>query len=116
MDDRELALKGIDLWLNLEISKLSSDEPSRVESFLRKRFNVEKLNPLLEVLGLLEISLIEERVSPLSEEEREGAITEVVDELAKRFPQVVSLMEEMLERLQRRIGEFKAYAEEYSRR
>jgi len=89
---RELALKGVDLWLNLEISNLSSGESSNVEGFLKQRFKVDKLNPLLKVLGLLEVFLIENEVASnvsLSEEEREKEILRIVDDLAKKFPEIV---------------------------
>ncbi len=118
METRELALKGIDLWLNLEISKIGSDGVSDVESFLKKRFKVEDLNPLLKVLGLLEIFLIENEVasdSSLSEEEREREILRIVDELAKKFPEVVSQMESMLDMISGKISEFKSYAREYKK-
>jgi hypothetical protein len=115
---RELALKGVDLWLNLEISNLSSEESSNVEGFLKQRFKVDKLNPLLKVLGLLEVFLIENEVASnvsLSEEEREKEILRIVDDLAKKFPEIVSEMESILETISGKISEFKSYAKEYEK-
>jgi hypothetical protein len=115
---RELALKGVDLWLNLEISNLSSGESSNVEGFLKQRFKVDKLNPLLKVLGLLEVFLIENEVASnvsLSEEEREKEILRIVDDLAKKFPEIVSEMESILETISGKISEFKSYAKEYKK-
>ncbi len=118
MKVRELALKGVDLWLNLEISNLSSGESSNVEGFLKQRFKVDKLNPLLKVLGLLEVFLIENEVASnvsLSEEEREKEILRIVDDLAKKFPEIVSEMESILETISGKISEFKSYAKEYKK-
>ena len=56
-----LALRAVDLWLNLELSKFRPDgNYEQVESFLKQRFKADELNPLLLTLGLLEMALIED--------------------------------------------------------
>ena len=88
-----LAYRGLDLWLNLELTRFKPDgEYNRVVSVLKQRFKAEELNPLLLVLGLLEMALIEDALKNkpyLTEEEREAVIREVVDSLSKLYPSVV---------------------------
>ncbi|ADY73838.1 hypothetical protein Dester_1202 [Desulfurobacterium thermolithotrophum DSM 11699] len=112
-----LAYRAADLWLNLELSKFRPDgNYEQVENFLKQRFKADELNPLLVTLGLLEMALIEDALKNkpyLSEEEREKIIQEIVESLAKKFPQIVSEMEKILSEIDSKIKEFKLLADKY---
>jgi len=112
-----LALRAVDLWLNLELSKFRPDgNYEQVESFLKQRFKADELNPLLLTLGLLEMALIEDALSNksyLSEEEREKVIHEIVENLAEKFPFIVQEMEKILDNISSKIKEFKLLADKY---
>ncbi len=117
IDDRAvkgLAQRGLDLWLNLELSKFKPDgDYDRVVEFLKQRFKSEEISPLLLVLGLLEMALIEDALGNrpyLTEEERETIIREIVESLAEKFPQIVREMLSMLDTLDSKIEEFKIMA------
>ena len=114
-----LALRAVDLWLNLELSKFRPDgNYEQVESFLKQRFKADELNPLLLTLGLLEMALIEDALrnrSYLSEEEREKIIQEVVESLAEKFPQIVGEMEKILDDISSKIKKFKLLADKYQK-
>ena len=112
-----LALRAVDLWLNIELSKFRPDgNYEQVESFLKQRFKADELNPLLLTLGLLEMALIEDALSNksyLSEEEREKVIHEIVENLAEKFPFIVQEMEKILDNISSKIKEFKLLADKY---
>ena len=112
-----LAYRGLDLWLNLELTRFKPDgEYNRVVSVLKQRFKAEELNPLLLVLGLLEMALIEDALKNkpyLTEEEREAVIREVVDSLSKLYPSVVDEMERLIGSLEERLKEFKSTASKF---
>ncbi len=120
IDDRAvkgLAQRGIDLWLNLELSRFKPDgEYDRVVEFLKQRFKSEEVSPLLLVLGLLEMALIEDALrnrTYLTDEEREAIIKEVVEALAEKFPQIVKEMLNILNTLDSKIEEFKIMATKF---
>ncbi|WP_022847706.1 MULTISPECIES: hypothetical protein [unclassified Desulfurobacterium] len=122
MNERDMRIKGLayrgfDLWLNLELSKFRPDGGyEEVERFLSKRFKTENLNPLLEVLGLLEMALIEDALKGkeyFTEEEREQVIKEVVEQLASDFPLIVEEMEKIAESINGKISQFKELAKKY---
>lgn len=122
IDDRAvkgLALRGADLWLNLELSKLRPDSDyGQVENFLKQRFKTEELSPLLTTLGLLEMALIEDALKNkpyLSNEERGKVIQEVVENLAEKFPLIVGEMEKILDDISSKIREFKLLADKYQK-
>ncbi|WP_456396389.1 hypothetical protein [Desulfurobacterium sp.] len=114
---KALAHRGLDLWLNLELSKFRPDGGyEEVEKFLSKRFKTENLNPLLEVLGLLEMALIEDALKGkdyFTEEEREHVIKEIIEQLTTDFPLIVKEMEKMAENINDKISQFKELAEKY---
>ncbi|SMP10864.1 hypothetical protein SAMN06265339_0855 [Desulfurobacterium pacificum] len=113
-----LAYRGVDLWLNLELSKFKPGDNhyDRVMEFLKQRFKTEELNPLLLTLGLLEMALIEDAMKGkeyFSEEEREKVIQEIVENLAENYPKVVEEMERILSNISSKIEEFKTLAQKY---
>jgi len=112
-----LAVRGVDLWLNLELSKFKpGGEYEKVVEFLKQRFKAENLNPLLLTLGLLEMALIEDALKGkeyFTDEERERVIQEIVDNLARNFPKVVEEMDSILDNLSSKIEEFKLLAQKY---
>ncbi|MEO2068600.1 MAG: hypothetical protein ABGX27_03725 [Desulfurobacteriaceae bacterium] len=114
-----LAYRGVDLWINLEISKYRPDSNyDQINSFLRQRFKAENLNPLLLTLGLLEMALIEDALKNkhyLSEEEREKIIQEIVESLAENYPKIVDEMVKILEDIGGKIKEFKHLADKYKK-
>jgi len=114
-----LAYRGVDLWINLEISKYRPDSNyEQINSFLRQRFKAENLNPLLLTLGLLEMALIEDALKNkhyLSEEEREKIIQEIVESLAENYPKIVDEMVKILEDIGDKIKEFKLLADKYKK-
>jgi len=114
-----LAYRGVDLWINLEISRSRPDTNyEQVVNFLKQRFKAENLNPLLLTLGLLEMALIEDALKNktyLSEEEREKIIQEIVESLAQNYPKIVDEMVKILEELGGKIKEFKLLADKYKK-
>lgn len=112
-----LACRAADLWINLELNRCKPNSTyDQVVEFLKQRFKSEEINPLLLTLGLLEMALIEDALKNktyLSEEEREKIIQDVVESLAKNFPNIVDEMEPILELLGRRIKEFQELAKKY---
>jgi hypothetical protein len=114
-----LAYRGVDLWINLEISRSRPDTNyEQVVNFLKQRFKAENLNPLLLTLGLLEMALIEDALKNktyLSEEEREKIIQEIVESLAQNYPKIVDEMVKILKELSGKIKEFKLLADKYKK-
>ncbi len=113
---KALAYRGVDLWLNLEISKGKDNNYEHIENLLKQRFKTDNLNPLLEVLGLLEMSLIEDALRDkkyLDEHEKEIIIRQVVDDLAKNFKDIVTEMESILGALSDKISFFKTLSQKY---
>jgi hypothetical protein len=112
-----LSCRALDLWLNLEIGKCRPDSQyDQIVKFLKQRFKAEDLNPLLLTLGLLEMALIEDALKNkpyLTGEEKEKIIQDIVESLAENFPKVVDEMVKDLERIERKISEFKTLAEKY---
>jgi len=112
-----LACRALDLWLGLEASKCRPDSNyHQVVELLKQRFKAEELNPLLLVLGLLEMALIEDALKGkeyMGEEEKEKVIQEVVNSLAENYPKIVSQMEELLDGISDKIKEFKLYADKF---
>jgi len=109
-----LARRAVDLWLNLELSRLNSEENySKIEKVLKRRFGADDLNPLLLSLGLLEMALIDDALKNkqyFSQEEREALINHILENLAQVFPQVVDEMEKILCKVAERIEEFKRFS------
>ncbi len=124
MDDKSLRVKslayrGLDLWLNLELSKFRPDNQyEHVNNILAQRFRLDEPNSLLKILGLLEMALIEEalnRRNYFSEEEREQVIKEVVEQLANDFPAVVVEIEKMADGINGKILQLKGLASKYGK-
>jgi len=112
-----LACRALDLWLGFEASKCRPDgNYHQVVELLKQRFRAEELNPLLLVLGLLEMALIEDALKGkeyMSDEERDRIIQEVVNSLAENYPKVVEEMEKLLDGISDKIKEFKLYADKF---
>jgi len=114
---KSLAYRGLDLWLNLELSKFRPDSQyEQVNSFISQRFKTENPNPLLKILGLLEMALIEDALRGkdyFSEEEREQVIKEVVEALARDFPDILGEIEKMAEDINGKIVQLKELSQKY---
>jgi hypothetical protein len=112
-----LACRALDLWLGFEASKCRPDSNyHQVVELLKQRFKAEELNPLLLVLGLLEMALIEDALRGkeyMSDEERDRIIQDVVNSLAESYPKIVEEMEKLLEGISDKIKEFKLYADKF---
>jgi hypothetical protein len=112
-----LACRALDLWLGFEASKCRPDSNyHQVVELLKQRFKAEELNPLLLVLGLLEMALIEDTLRGkeyMSDEERDRIIQDVVNSLAESYPKIVEEMEKLLEGISDKIKEFKLYADKF---
>ncbi|SNR79973.1 hypothetical protein [Desulfurobacterium atlanticum] len=122
MDEKQLRVKGLayrglDLWLNLELSKFRPDSQyEQVNSFIAQRFKTDNPNPLLKILGLLEMALIEDALSGknyFTEEEREQVIKEVVESLAKDFPDILKEIEKMADDINGKITQLKELSQKY---
>ena len=114
-----LACRALELWINLEATKCRPDSNYQtVIEVLKQRFHTENLNPLLLILGLLEMAIIEDALRNkryLSDEERERIISDVVESLASKFPEVVKELEKLVDDLENKLKEFKAYASKYGK-
>jgi len=112
-----LACRALDLWLGFEAGKCRPDSNyHQVVELLKQRFKAEELNPLLLVLGLLEMALIEDALRGkeyMSDEERDRIIQDVVNSLAENYPKIVEEMEKLLDGISDKIKEFKLYADKF---
>jgi len=112
-----LAIRGVDLWINLEITKFKNPENyQKVSEVLKKRFKTEKLSPLLVFLGLLEMALIDDALGKrpyVSEEEREEVIKDIVSSLAQKFPEIVKEAQKLVSEVESVSEEFLKQSKKY---
>jgi hypothetical protein len=112
-----LAIRGVDLWINLEITKFKNPENyQKVSEVLKKRFKTEKLSPLLVFLGLLEMALIDDALGKrpyVSEEEREEVIKDIVSSLAQKFPEIVKEAQKLVSEVESVAEEFLKQSKKY---
>ena len=112
-----LAIRGVDLWINLEITKFKNPgNYQKVSEVLKKGFKTEKLSPLLVFLGLLEMALIDDALGKrpyVSEEEREEVIKDIVSSLAQKFPEIVKEAQKLVSEVESVAEEFLKQSKKY---
>ncbi len=111
-----LARRGFLLWLNWKLLPKDSEEYLKIEKTLKERYKTDSLNPLLEILGLIEWTFVEDSLKGkdyFSEEEKSLVVNDVLAQLAELFPEVAEKLDKLAKALEGDLRSLRVFIEKY---